>query len=92
MNLGQRECSSNESCGKGYYCGSDFSCHEMPTIEKTVVQNNLIVPSIIIGIAIIIAAFVMKNGLGFLRVKRNNYKHSEEEHHSHGEGHGLKAP
>jgi len=62
INLGSRECKSNAQCGSGYYCGSDFSCHQIPTIEKTVVKNNLITPSIIIGIAIIIAAIILRLG------------------------------
>ena len=60
INIGSRECRSNADCGSGFYCGSDFACHQIPTVEKTVVKNNLIVPSIIIGIAIIIAAIVLK--------------------------------
>lgn len=61
INLGTKECRSNTQCGDGYYCGSDFSCHQIPTIEKTIVKNNLVVPSIIIGIAIIIAAIVLRS-------------------------------
>ena len=58
INVSQRECRSNKDCGSEAYCGSDFSCHTYPNIQKTVVQYNLIGPSIIIGIAIIIAAIV----------------------------------
>ncbi len=69
INLNQRECRSNNDCGSGYYCGSDFTCHQIPTIEKTLVQNNLVLPSVIIGIAIVIAAFILR--FGNLRVRRN---------------------
>jgi len=62
INLGSRECRSNTQCPSDNYCGSDFSCHKIPTIEKTSVKNNLIVPSIIIGLAIIIAAIVLRFG------------------------------
>ena len=58
FNVSQRECRSNKDCGSESYCGSDFSCHLYPTI--TVVKYNLIVPSIIIGIAIIITAIIFK--------------------------------
>jgi len=62
VNLGSRECRSDSQCPADNYCGSDFSCHQIPTIEKTLVKNNLITPSIIIGIAIIIAAIVLRVG------------------------------
>ena len=60
INLGSRECYSNNDCGNGQYCGSDFACHQIPTIEKTVVQNSFIIPSIIIALAIIIASIILK--------------------------------
>ena len=60
VNVGSRECRTNSDCDNANYCGSDFACHQIPTIEKTIVQNNFIVPSIIIAIAIIIAAIVLK--------------------------------
>ena len=62
VNLGSRECRSNSQCGSAQYCGSDFACHQLPTIEKTIIKNNLIVPSIILGIAIIIAAVTLRVG------------------------------
>jgi len=60
INIGTRECRSNSQCSADYYCGSDFSCHQIPTIEKTIVKNNLILPSFIIGIAIILAAIILR--------------------------------
>lgn len=60
VNLGSKECRSNTDCGNEFYCGSDFACHQIPVIEKTIVQNNLILPSIIIGIAIVTAALILK--------------------------------
>lgn len=62
INISQRECKSNKDCGSESYCGSDFSCHTYPTIQKTVVQYNLVGPSVIIGIAIIIAAIIFNWG------------------------------
>jgi len=61
INLGSRECKTNSQCGSDSYCGSDFACHQIPVIEKTIVQNNFVVPSIIIGIAIVIAAIILKS-------------------------------
>jgi len=60
FNVSQRECKSNKDCGSEAYCGSDFSCHQFPAIQKTVVQYNFIIPSIIIGIAIIIATIIFR--------------------------------
>lgn len=62
INIGSKECRSNSQCGSAQYCGSDFACHELPTIEKTIVKNNLLVPSIILGIAIVIAAVIIRSG------------------------------
>lgn len=58
ININQRECKSNRDCGDESYCGSDFSCHNYPTIQKTVVQYNLLWPSIILGIAIVAVALI----------------------------------
>ena len=60
VNVGNRECSSNKDCGSDSYCGSDFSCHAYPLIEKNIVSNNYFVPSILIALAIIIAAVIFK--------------------------------
>ena len=62
INVGQRECKSNRDCGSEFYCGSDFSCHSYPTIQKTVVQYNLFWPAVIIGLAIVISAWIFKGG------------------------------
>ena len=62
VNIGSRECRTDSQCTSGQYCGSDFACHDIPVVEKTVVQNNLILPSFILGIAVVIAAIVLKWG------------------------------
>ncbi|MBW2976750.1 hypothetical protein KY347_04865 [Candidatus Woesearchaeota archaeon] len=61
VSFSSRECRTNSHCADGFYCGSDFACHQIPVIEKTVVKNNLLVPSIIIGIAIILSAVILKS-------------------------------
>ena len=58
INLNQRECNKNKDCGSEAYCGSDFSCHQYPTIQKTVVEYNFFWPAVIIAIAIVIAAII----------------------------------
>jgi len=60
INFNHRECNSNKECSSESYCGSDFSCHQYPTIQKTVVQYNLLWPAVIIGISMIIAAFIFR--------------------------------
>ena len=70
ISLGQRECKSNRDCSSDSYCGSDFACHEYPNIQKTVVKYSLIGPAFVIGIAIIIAALI-------LRWRRLNSKESD---------------
>ena len=61
-NLASRECSSNKNCNSDEYCGSDFACHQIPVIERTttITQNNFVLPSIIIGISIVMAALILK--------------------------------
>jgi len=60
ITFSQRECRTNKDCGAEAYCGSDFACHSYPTIQKTIVQYNLLLPSVIIGIAIVVAAVILK--------------------------------
>ncbi len=78
INFSSRECRSNNDCQEDYYCGSDHACHQIPVIEKTIVKNNLLVPSIIIGIAIIIAALILKSFKIPFRRKRNVTMKTEE--------------
>ena len=60
VNLSNRECSKDSDCSDGFYCGSDFSCHEFKIVEKTTVNNDLIGAGIIIAVAIIIAAIILR--------------------------------
>ncbi|MBW2974913.1 hypothetical protein KY366_04310 [Candidatus Woesearchaeota archaeon] len=54
------ECKSNRDCGENSYCGSDLSCHEMPVIEKTVVQRSFTLPLLIICTTVIALAVIWK--------------------------------
>ena len=87
INISQRECKTNKDCSSESYCGSDFSCHTYPTIQKTVVQYSLFWPAVIIGFAIIIAAMILKvympkpkeeKSEQFQEYKSNNIKIAEE--------------
>jgi hypothetical protein len=66
-----RECSKDTDCGDGFYCGSDNKCHEFKIIQKTEIHYDLLVPSIIIGIALVIAAYVLR---GRQRQQRNTLR------------------
>ncbi|MAG91492.1 hypothetical protein CMO83_02350 [Candidatus Woesearchaeota archaeon] len=74
----QRECRTNKDCGSESYCGSDYSCHQFPNIQKTVVQNNFFVPSLIIGLAIVIAAVIF-NWHKIKQKEENNHTTHERE-------------
>lgn len=60
VKIGNRECNSNKDCEEDHYCGSDFSCHQIPVIEKTVVKRSLTLPLLIISATIIILAVIWK--------------------------------
>jgi ABC-type antimicrobial peptide transport system permease subunit len=60
VGLAKRECSKDSDCGSDRYCGSDFTCHDYKIVQKTVVNYDLIIPSIIVGIAIVIGAYVLR--------------------------------
>jgi len=60
IKIGNRQCDHNNDCGKEHYCGSDFQCHEFQIIEKDVVHYHFTTPAIILGICLIIAAYIFK--------------------------------
>ncbi len=55
-----RECNSNKDCDDESYCGSDFNCHKIPVIEKTVVKRSFTGPTLIIAITLIILAVIFR--------------------------------
>jgi hypothetical protein len=60
INFTGRECSEDNDCPENNYCGSDFDCHKHPVIEKEIAKNNLLAPSIILGLAIVISAVILR--------------------------------
>ena len=58
--LAKHECEKDTECPSEYYCGVDHKCHAFPVIEKTVIEYNLVLPSIILGVSIIIAAILLR--------------------------------
>jgi hypothetical protein len=57
---GSRECNKNTDCGGSNYCGSDFKCHSFPVIENTVVKSDWTTPAAILGLAIVLAALILR--------------------------------
>ena len=55
-----RECEVNSDCGELKYCGSDFICHEYPTIQQTIIKNDWTTPAGILGLAIVFAALILR--------------------------------
>ena len=57
-----KECWKDTDCGQERYCGSDFKCHDMKIVNKTIINNDygLWKAAFIIGFAIIIAAFILR--------------------------------
>lgn len=57
VEVASRECTSNKDCSAAAYCGSDYECHEFP--EKIIVkENNYVWAAAILGISVIIAAYL----------------------------------
>lgn len=55
-----KECRKDTDCGSGYYCGSDFKCHEMKITEKTIIKSDFSKSAYIIGFAVIIGAVIIR--------------------------------
>ena len=60
------QCRSNENCGLNSYCGSDYQCHQLKVIEKTIVEKQYTEPALIIAAAIIISIIILKLDLSKL--------------------------
>jgi len=60
VNITSRECNSNKDCKEDQYCGSDFSCHNIPVIEKTTTKRSYTAPVLIICITLIILAIIWR--------------------------------
>src|SRR3989344_5418453 len=58
----KRECSKDSECQQDNYCGADFQCHEQKMVTRTIVYNyNLFGASVVIGLAIILTAIILKS-------------------------------
>lgn len=58
-NIAQRECDNNRDCADNSYCGTDYECHEFPG-QVVVKETNFIPAALIVGISLIIAAYIFR--------------------------------
>jgi len=56
--VGARECRNDSDCPSNNYCGSDFACHQFKIVEQT--ENRYTGAAIIVGIAIVVAAYILR--------------------------------
>jgi len=61
VSVAQRECKSNRDCPDNAYCNTNYECVEYPN-EIIVENNNFLLPSIILGVALITSAYIFKGG------------------------------
>tara|TARA_Y100000310_G_scaffold17224_3_gene17108 strand:+ start:955 stop:1224 length:270 start_codon:yes stop_codon:yes gene_type:complete len=60
VSIASRDCNTNTDCEDGFYCGSDFACHEIPVIEKAIKSYDLTIASLILAIGLIVAATIYR--------------------------------
>ena len=53
-----KECRKDTDCSSGYYCGSDFKCHDLKMV--TIYKQNLLMPSLIIAVALVAGAVILR--------------------------------
>ena len=59
VGIATRDCNKNKDCSENQYCGTDYTCHDFPN-QVIVTETNFIPAAIIIGIALIIAAYIFR--------------------------------
>ena len=62
VNVAGRECNNNGDCENNKYCGSDYSCHAYPDQIVVDKSSSYVPAALILGIALIIAAYIFRNG------------------------------
>lgn len=73
-----RECKSDEQCAEEQYCTSEFKCKDIPVIEKEIIVEKTNIPrtALFLGLAIIIAALIIRFGK-----KENNGEEGSKKGH-----------
>lgn len=59
---------SGNVCLEDQYCGNDFKCHDYPESVE-VGRPSYLIPAIVIGIAIVISAFILRGRKKIIEVK-----------------------
>lgn len=59
---------SAKECTETQYCGSDFKCHDYPEFVETG-RPSYLIPSIVLGVAIIVSAFILRGRKKIIEVK-----------------------
>ena len=60
VSVANRECNVDLDCEAEHYCGSDFRCHQIPVIEKTVKSYDTTIASLILAIGLVVAAIILR--------------------------------
>ena len=61
VSIAQRECQSNRDCPGNAYCNTKYECVEFPN-QIVVKESNFLTSALILGMAILIAAYIFKGG------------------------------
>ena len=56
-----RECNTNPDCNENQYCAYNNKCYSCPNIQPK--YSNLLSSALVLGIAIVIAALILKGKL-----------------------------
>lgn len=72
-----RECSSSDDCIEGQFCNSNFECKSYPTIEKTVVKQDLTQPAKYLAAAMVLGAIIIR----WPKKEKPNYNYYQNENH-----------
>jgi hypothetical protein len=56
--VSSRDCNRDSECPAHNYCGADHECHKFEIIQ--VEKQGLIFPALIIGIAMIVSAYILR--------------------------------
>ena len=59
---------SVKTCLDTQYCGSDYKCHDYPEFVETG-RPSYLIPSMVIGIAIVASAFILRGRKKIIEVK-----------------------
>lgn len=79
INESWKECRSDSDCKSGQYCSSRFECRDIPKIVEKASPIMSTQSALILSVAIIVAAIILKLGNPFKKEKKIEEKHHKEE-------------